>query len=613
MPDSPSPKHNATTQASSHTVREEKAEASEGREPLNEHGKNHGTVTGSPPLAGLARLFGKSPDSRPRRFALCGLFWGGVVGLLAVAWYQIRPRIGLPPGVVFSGAPQGTDQYLYMAIVHAIRRSPNGITYAYPFCLYWPAPPILLQLPLTVIAWISRLTGIPAAFEVGRVLGVAASGAGLALLARRLVRRNWRAWFLVALVLGGGWFWVGTIVEGLRISGLDSFTELWAYHYYSFGPLYYWAPFLAQNLRYPLETIYHGIVFLALAALVWRRYRTALALGLVAWFSNPFTALALSAAVLPWWAWRSIRSSGSERRLCAAHLAGWGCVVALGVSYYGPFLGHWPALHNLSELYANPCQGSPSPLQLILLWGPWIVGLGWSIGTKAGRRRVWGRPAWSLFAILALSQIALAQQGWILGSRAVQPLHYNRGYLLVALVVLSWRAAMTWTRGRRTLPRWLAIVVLLTVPDQALFFIRQAAQDQVPGLVSTDVAALVHRLRDLPPGGVTCTQAWIGGYLAAFSDQVPFDIPRILVVPFPRERRRLLDQAIREGKDPASMGIRTALILSSDPILPVLQSHGWRLLESRGDWKLLAPAASKSSPVPRFPPPSKPYSLKNTP
>jgi len=512
--------------------------------------------------------------------------------------------------MIFSGAPQGTDQYIYMSLVRAIWRSPTGLTYAYPFTLYWPAPPVLFQFPLLLISWISRLTGIPAAFEVIRVLGTALSGAGLALLARRLVPgKRWRRWFLAALVLGGGWFWVSTLARGFHTAGLASLTDIWEYHPYALGPWYYWAPFLLQNLQYPLETLYHGFVFLALAALVGRRYRTALVLGLITWASHPFTAVALSAAVLPWWGWRWIRSSGSTRRLCTIQLAGWTALVAAGFAYYGLFLKQWAVLRELSELYVNAIVAPLSALQMLLFWGPWIAGVVWSVATRAGRRRVWNHPSWSLFAFLVLSQMALVQQGWILGERAVQPPHYNRGYLLVGLVVLFWRAATTWAPRRRHLPRWVIVAVLLTVPDQGLYFLREPFHRHQAGVVSRDYAAVVDRAAALPPGLLTYSPAGARAYLSAFSDQIPFDMPSILVMPFPGERDRLLAAARDQGTDLAALGIRLAILQKDDPFVAFVRAKGWRVLEERGSLVLVGAPVLDPFPPPGFiPPPVQPPS-----
>ena len=526
--------------------------------------------------------------------------WGGAAGLAAALWFQVTPRLSLNPSLTFTGAPQGLDQFTYFAMVRAIWRSPNSITYAYPFSLYWATPAVLVQLPLTAIAWIARITGIPLAFEAARILGTAASAAGIVLLARRLVRRRgWRPWFLLALILGGGWFWMRSVADALSVAGLPGMTELWNYHPAAFDGLYHWAPFVAQNITYPLEAVYHGIVFAALAALVWRRERVAMVLGVAAWLSNPFTAVALSAAVVPWWVWSAVRAGGGERARAARNAAGWVLITAAGVAYYGPFLGQWPALKDLSRQYSVPLLPPLSPMQMLLMWGPWIAGIVWSIATPAGRRHVWGRPVWSLFAILALTQMALAQQGWVLGERAVQPPHYNRGYLLVGMVAVFWRAAMAWAPRARRAPWWLAAAVLMTLPDQGLFFLREALHGVQVGFISRGHANALRSADALPAPLVAYAPHGTGSVLAALTNHLPFGIPESMVVPFPAERDAILAHALAAGEDLARIGIQLCVTAHDDPAVPLLEGHGWRRHADCGQWVVLVvPQPDPGAPLP---------------
>src|SRR5436190_198265 len=120
---------------------------------------------------------------------LAGTCLGFIAGLLAALWPLYRAWGRSSPHSVYIGAPQGVDEWVYMALARAVWRSPTQFTYSYPYELWWKTPPVLVQLPIAVAAWLGRCVGLPAAFEVLRVLGAAGSGAALGALGARLFRR----------------------------------------------------------------------------------------------------------------------------------------------------------------------------------------------------------------------------------------------------------------------------------------------------------------------------------------------------------------------------------------------------------------------------------------
>jgi hypothetical protein len=276
-------------------------------------------------------------------------FWIGLAfGLAASLYFQIQPRLSAGATSVFTGAPLGLDEWVYFALARAVLRSPTGLTYSYPFALFWEAPPVLVQLPIALAAWIGRLTGLPVAFEILRVLGTAFSGGCLAIMGACLFRhRGWRAWFYVAAALGGAWFWVLAVVEAIGTAGVYGLTELPTYLQRAMGPIYWWLPFLAQNVWLPLEAVYHALVLGALALLLCGRRRAAAWLGLATWFSNPFPAVSLYAVALPG---SSSKVSGdrltSDRARCAPSGCGssrphWAMATMPRSCRYGLFWGSW--------------------------------------------------------------------------------------------------------------------------------------------------------------------------------------------------------------------------------------------------------------------------------
>lgn len=528
----------------------------------------------------------------PSRRAMClGALWGLAAGLAVTLYSQIQPRLNETPEMFFTGAPQGQDQWVYFSMIRALWRSPNGLTYCYPFTLFWSTPAVMFQAHFTVLAWIARLTGLPAAFEIGRVAGAAVCGSAIGFIGAKLCPgARWRKWFWIALVLGGGWFTWGAAGLAIEVAGVDGLTE-WAEYVPRFmGPLYSWLPFVLENITLPIEPIYHAVLFCAMAALMARRNKLALGLGLAAWFSHPFTAAALTMPVLAWWAWAALTASGRERRDCIWNLAGWTAITALAIGYYHVLLGQWEGLRELAKLYKIPVTGMLSPVKLLLLVCPWFAGLIWSVFTSAGRRRVWGRPAWRLFGLLAATQLVLLMQGIALGERAIQPFHYNRGCLEFGLVVVFWRAATSWAQDRRIVPVWLIVAVSLTLPDQALFFLRSLGGVWV-GFASRDYAGILSATNSYPPGRLILNEIiGTGLIISAFSDHVPYDAPESMVVPFWKERADILHRALNgEGRTVRDLGVDLAIVDKQQEMIEKLATQGWRTVTQRGRFVLMAP------------------------
>ena len=527
---------------------------------------------------------GRARTGTAAAFAWRGAVWGGLIGLVAAVWLQVQPRVLAMAGTVFSGAPQGTDQWTYFAMVRAIMRSPTWITYSYPFDLWWPTPPVLFQPVLAALAALARVAGLPLAFEAGRVLGAAASGAALALMAHRLAPgRGWRGWLAVAMGLGGGVFWVASTAQTVALAGWPSLP--WTMQARMMGHLFMWTPYAAQNVFYPLEALYHALVLGALAALLMRRDAVALVLGGAAVFSNPFSGGALLACVVPWCAWNTLAAGpGAGRARAARRLALWLGLATLALGYYGWFLRQWPALHDLSRIYTGALHEWLTPWQMAMMWTPFGAGLVWSVAARRGRRLVWGNTNWRLMGLLAVSQVALAQQALVLGQWAVQPMHFNRGYMAVGMAALFWRAARAWARNPRVVPRWAVLAVALTLPDQAFFFVYLAEDGMRTGAVPVAAERIVEDLRRLP-GRLVVHGTWeYNSYLAAETDHQPFVNDEAMVIPFAAERQRRLRETVVRGGRLEELGIDALIAMEDSPLTRLALGHGWRVLAPGNGW-----------------------------
>lgn len=545
--------------------------------------------------------------------------WSGALAAIFVAvcghglgW------LSLYPGDVWVGTPQGTDLWTYFSMARAVWDSPNGITYSYPYDLYWPVPPVLFQLPITLLAWVGRVVGLPLAFELGRVAGAAGAGAAVGALAMMFRRGFWRWWFLVALLPGGGLFWVGAMVLAWKTAGPEGFVELWQYQWQSEDRLLWWLPFLVRNLRLPLECIYHALVMGALACLVWRRHGWALVLGLCVWLSNPFSAVALHSAVVPWLAWRVWETRGEARRRMAVWLGGWLLVNALAAVYYGWFLNRWPLLMELHELYRIQHVPPLTVWQMAMLLLPYGAGLLATAVWPWARRAVWGSARWRLFALLALAHIVLIQQSAFLGERAMQSYHYNRGYLQLGLVMTAWRVLTVARRSaglggaggrwfwpwryngdlRRRATAWVvAVVVSLTCLDQVLFACYALTKAGDAGYVSQNFRTLLRRVPAEPAPMIIYSEpfATAPSYITAFTPHIAWNAEDTMVVPFWYERGILVRQALQgQHGGVAALGIDYMILPTGyTEEIAALIGQGWQKIDEAGYLSLLR------SPSPR--------------
>jgi hypothetical protein len=522
-----------------------------------------------------------------------GLGVGGLAGLAMSLHAQLAPRLLGQQVLVFTGFPQGLDQYHYAAYVQALWRSPTGITYAYPFALWWEAPPVLFHLPFLLLSLIGRLSGLPLAFEIMRIAGAAATGAALAALSVRLFgRRPWAVWMAVVSAAGGAWFWPAAVFQAIKISGADGLTETWEYLPRAMGPFFSWLPFIGQNLVYPLECFYHALVIASLYFLAGGKPRAAFACNLATWLSNPFPSVALNAAVVPYLAYRLFTAQSRSARSQAGHWLLLWMVAGLAVyGYYHIFLGRWEITREAARLHIISLAEPPTLPQTVGLLGPGAAALLWSVASRAGRRHVWGKVEWSLFAMLALSQLALLQHGHLLGGRAFQPYHFNRGYLHLGLCVVLFRWLVVITRQPRSLPRWCVLLMLTLLPDQVLWLTKHITTAQTAGLADRDTLSALSAVARIPGPRIVLSDGFMTAPLiAALTHHEPFDIPESIFIPFSAERQRLWREAVtRADIQFTDLGITLAIVRRDGSLHRALSIEGWTQHTAHGSVVVLKP------------------------
>jgi len=538
-----------------------------------------------------------------------GALIGALAALIVGGYSQLDLYLNSSEGT-FTGAPQGLDQWTYFSMARAVWRSPNFITYHYPYELFWPTPPVVFQLPITVLAWIGWFTGLPIAFELGRIAGAAGTGAGVAVIGMHFPRGFWRKWFYVAVVLGGGLFSFGAMAASIDVAGINGLTEPHEYMRHSMGPLLWWLPYLGMNFRMPLECIYHAMAIGVIACLMQQRHRLALIFGAMLWMSNPFSALAIHGAVVPWFAWSVLESRrGPAFRINVRRFLAWFFVNVAALLYYGWFLKRWPLFQDLDRMYAMTIHQPLEWWRLLLLVLPYGYGLAATLIVTPLRRAVWGRTKWRLFAIMAVVHLALMQHTALLGERSMQAFHYNRGYLHLALVVVAWRVLMVVLQHYRllrrssALPFWkpwkpairrsgivatlVAALVLISCLDQIFFTMFTLSRPGPRDTVDSSYVKLARLIPDQPVPVLVYTEfgpGYPGSYIPAFTPHIAWDAFETMIVPFYEKRVTLADEAFR-GKygGLATLGIDYAIVYaSSHEKIEALVNQNWERVAEEG-------------------------------
>jgi hypothetical protein len=528
---------------------------------------------------------------------------------------------------VYIGAPQGADLLVYMGLNQAIWRAGNGLTYAYPFSV----PPdasaaVLFQLPFAFTSLIGRWIGLPASYEVIRVLGAAAFGALLPTTVRLLLpTRAMVRTTMLALLLAGTVFYLPGAAMGIREAGLSGLSILPDWTQIVSGHFYWWLPNLVTSLRLPVEPWNHATVLLVFLGIGLRRPGLALTGGILAWLTNPFPGILASIVGLGVAGWSFLILAlrlGPVRALptpAGRQTVQWFLLTATALAYYGPFLSQWPDIAEVSRMCRLELTPAPKPTDMLWLVGPWGLGLLAIPRVLRTDSRGLRHPLRAALAIMAVGQLFLQTQGWWLGERAFQPYHFNRGWLgfslilLVAIhlapVVRLLRRALPVAIGRLRLPRTRAALLLwltlATSPDVVFFLLRDFL-DFPPSesYVRPDMVRVLQSLREIPdaPRLVYSIEQDSVLPIAAFTPHVPYSSTHWIAYPFSARRTENLQQAWNQaGESPDcpvhALGI-TVLILPTQvgaPFDRVVKNPLW-VPQRFGRYTLYVARNGKSEP-----------------
>lgn len=385
----------------------------------------------------------------------------GGLTLVLLSWFWRTE-----PGLTLSGWFQG-DLPTYLCYGRMALESPTTLSYASPHDIRPDPPALLVHLPISLIGWLLSL-GVPPGWigHALRLLFGPLMYVGLGLLLRHVFRPG--PWFWCAFTLvgaGGGFAWVGAVLE--VSPGLDAAAWRAAVRALE-SPYYWWFLDLFRNLTYPLELIYHTILLGQLWALSSRRYAGSSFFHALACLSNPFIGIQSTGVQLATLTLASVRPPRPTLRVLALSTI----VAAVFVIYYGVLLPTDPAIRSLQTQHQHELSASLPAASLLVGYGPALLAP-LTLLDGSFRRLAFRRFSLVPLFVLGAWTLILTQNSRFLGpDHSLQPMHFSRGWLQVAL----WPIVLAWLQHRtrapvppRALAAALIALVLLTLPDNLLF------------------------------------------------------------------------------------------------------------------------------------------------
>lgn len=319
-----------------------------------------------------------------------------------------------------------------------------SLVYGSPFSYDYATPRVYFQ-PLTLLlGLLGRLPGADPGVVFGLLGLVAAVVCGriaIALFDRFASRATLSG--KLALV---AFFWGGGVVvlmgmlfvllpgpAGTKLADPPSLSGYWWFTDLADPAGGWWFLNFGRNFVLSTEAVYHAL-FLGGALLVIRR-RFAAALGVMALLavSHPFTGIQFLSIVLTWGALELIVLR--SRVVPWWFVVGTAVMVALHVAYYLIFLPTFPEHRQLQEQWT--IHWTISIPQTIFAYG--IVGAcAWARLRPAAhpRRTVLNEFPNRLLVVWVLVSLALENHELFL-PRAIQPIHFTRGYSWIALFLLG--------------------------------------------------------------------------------------------------------------------------------------------------------------------------------
>jgi hypothetical protein len=438
------------------------------------------------------------PPSTARR-----LFWA----VLAIVPFMLLYVSHYSRGDSATGFVQGDMPY-YSANGRAVFERGNGFSHPNPFD---PDP----HSPAIYFHWLTWLLGFgitklgldPGSLHVG--IGVVAA-----------LVCSWLTFRLVEAVLPDPRYRIGLFLVAMWGGGLLCFyrgADNLLHHRGVTDNLFlydnargWWILNWGRNLIFTTEAVYHAVMAGTWLAVLRGRWGWAVSgTGLLA-ATHPFSGLQILLIML---AWLTIVACTRPTR---AVIVGWIATAAILTAfawYYFVFLESFEGHRKLREVWSIDTRFSAASAWLSL--GP--VGLIALVRLWRDRRSL-GVTVGFLGVCFAVS-LLLCKHEWFVRSR--QPIHFNRGYLWLPLLLIALPAVqqmLTWTRARLRPAAFAAVGVGLigfAALDNAAFLWTVVPIDPYGHTMSPDLRAVFARMNRERLNGVLLTPYPDVSYLSA--------------------------------------------------------------------------------------------------
>jgi len=411
-------------------------------------------------------------DSAPSKIEWFLSIFVGLVVAAAIYGSIFSHYFNAPAGRFFSGAIQFDQQY-YMVLARSVFDFGNGIVYSNPFSLS-PTQFYYSHLFILAVGWLHHLTKVDISVlfhSIGAICTVTMFVSLFAFLASIEKSRKWRTWMFLFCSLSGGVGWAFALAQQLKnaVSGapLQDFGDLTLNSLLQRGE---WLDSVAQSGIFANEAYYHTLMFAGLTLLAKNRVRSfALCLAIM-WWSHPFYGVELTAIAACFVMFTCLESPSKAFATLKQYAV---CAVptVLGLGYYLGFLNTIAEHRDLVEYWKTinckvTLKSYPAHYHFFLLLPPLLV-----LTNRTRARWLWVTNEGRLLSALVLSVFALMNHNWIMVT--TQPAHFSRGYLLVGLILLSFKLLQqvpqsNWAARVVCSNVFLALWLVFTIPDNVI-------------------------------------------------------------------------------------------------------------------------------------------------
>ncbi len=392
-----------------------------------------------------------------------------IVGYINYSWFHRAPE-----GWVYLGTLQ-SDMQTYTSIFRELFENGNGFFYGSPQEIREElAPAIFIQFPFIILGWfwcISNLS-IPLVWEIFRILMTFLFSFSLAFLLRCFFSQ--RRWFIVAFIFSvfgsGSIVFLVALFRGTQVPPTpDGLTSYLASYYYAEQALHWWGLHLFRNFFYPVELLIHSFFFLTLYYLIKQRYHYFALFFFLTWFSGLFAALELSGIVTLFLMYTYFKTKEAKRgkALLAVLL-----ISLLFIIYYKVFIPSYPVGKSLDVQHTSFTFPPLTFYDYVVHYSWLLLFLVPSLFFKDFRRFL-QKNIYTLLFIWIGVVFLFSQNDKLLPGAGIQPPHFLRGYLFMALAILTivWFRWFSATFPQKGILIKVATVILLCggLTDSALF------------------------------------------------------------------------------------------------------------------------------------------------